>query len=236
MAQSLLAHREAVRIERSKIAPKTKLGRGGKAVQVVGRQKQDVVTRFTNAKGEELGRLPEETAKWVSALLDQRICRFEGSCVYAPERVRTNETVYLQLRAYMLKPAFESSAFVKPEDDNRVTGIFEEKESIEEKDLRLRQVALVKLFDEVNLHPTTTNDTTAKHKKQGLLRAAEMAEQYDKDTQQSQKPMEPQHRSLKRRKKVKSSKKISLMLFTRRHNRLISTLLKLTQQKISYST
>ena len=178
---NILAHGEAVRIERSKIALKTRLGRGGRAVPVVGRQKQDVVTRFTNAKGEELGRLPEETAKWVSALLDQKICRFEGSCVYAPERVRTNETVYLQLRAYMLKPAFESSAFVKPEDDNRVTGIFEEKESIEEKDLRLRQVALVRLFDEVNLHPTTTNETTSKHKKQGLLRAAEMAEQYDKD-------------------------------------------------------
>ena len=179
---NILAHGEAVRIERSKVAPKTKLGRGGKVVQVVGRnQKQDVVTRFTNTKGEELGRLPEETAKWVSALLDQRICRFEGSCVYAPERIRTNETVYLQLRAYMLKSAFESAAFVKPQDDNRVTGIFEEKESIEEKDLRLRQVALVKLFDEVNLHPTTTNETASKHKKQGLLRAAEMAEQYDND-------------------------------------------------------
>ena len=178
---NILSHGDAVRIERSKIAPKTKLGRGGKAVQIVGRQKQDVVTRFTNARGEELGRLPEETAKWVSALLDQRICRFEGSCVYAPERVRTNETVYLQLRAYFLKSAFDSSAFVKPQDDNRVTGIFEEKESIEEKDLRLRQVALVKLFDEVNLHPTTTNETTSRHKKQGLLRAAEMAEQYDQD-------------------------------------------------------
>ena len=125
--------------------------------------------------GEELGRLPEETAKWVSTLLDQKMCRFEGTCVFAPERVRTNDTIYLQLRAYMTKTSFEASAFVKPQDDNRATGIFEEKESTEEKDLRLRQVALVKLFDEVNLHPTTTNDTTAKHKKQGLLRAAEMA-------------------------------------------------------------
>jgi DNA repair protein RAD5 len=179
---NILAHGESIRIERSKIAPKTKLGRGGKMVQVAGRnQKQDVVTRFTNSRGEELGRLPEETAKWVSPLLDQKVCRFEGTCVYAPERVRTNETVYLQLRAYMLKTAFESSAFIKPEDDNRVTGIFEEKESTEEKDLRLRQVALVKLFDEINLHPTTTNDTTSKHKKQGLLRAAEMAEQYERD-------------------------------------------------------
>ena len=179
---NLLAHGEAVRIERSMITPKTKIGRGGKLVPVVGRnQKMDVITRFTNARGEELGRLPEETASWVSALLDQKMCRFEGTCVYAPDRVRVNDTIYLQLRAYMLKTAFEANAFVKPKDDNRATGFFEEKESSDEKDLRLRQVALVKLFEEVNLNPTTTNDTMAKHKKQGLLRAAEMAEQYDKD-------------------------------------------------------
>jgi DNA repair protein RAD5 len=178
----LLTHGETVRIERSKIAPKTKIGRGGKLVAVVGRnQKSDVITRFTNSKGEELGRLPEETATWVSSLLDQKICRFEGTCVYAPDRVRVNDTVFLQLRAYMLKTAFEASAFVKPKDDNRATGFFEEKESTEEKDLRLRQVALVKLFEETNLNPTTTNETVAKHKKQGLLKAAEMAEQYDKD-------------------------------------------------------
>ncbi|EXJ84215.1 hypothetical protein A1O3_04882 [Capronia epimyces CBS 606.96] len=179
---NLLAHGEAVRIERSKIAPRTKLGRGGKLVPIVGRnQKADVITRFTNSRGEELGRLPEETAAWVSSLVDQKICRFEGTCVYAPDRVRVNDTVYLQVRAYFLKTAFEASAFVKSKDDNRATGFFEEKENSEEKDLRLRQVALIKLFEEVNLNPTSTNETTAKHKKQGLLRAAEMAEQYDKE-------------------------------------------------------
>lgn len=179
---NLLAHGDAVRIERSKLAPKTKIGRGGKLVPLVGRnQKVDVVTRFTNSRGEELGRLPEETASWVSSLLDQKVCRLEGTCVYAPDRVRVNDTVYLQLRAYLLKSAFESSAFVAPKDDNRATGFFEEKESSDEKDLRLRQVALVKLFEEINLNPTSTNETVAKHKKQGLLRAAEMAEQYDKD-------------------------------------------------------
>ncbi|KAL6248167.1 DNA helicase rad5 [Rhinocladiella similis] len=179
---NLLGHGEAVRIERTKLAPKTKVGRGGKLVPMIGRnQKVDVVTRFTNVKGEELGRLPEETASWVSSLLDQKICWFEGTCVYAPERVRVNDTVYLQLRAHLLKSAFEASAFVTPKDDNRATGFFEEKESGEERDLRLRQVGLVKLFEEVNLNPTTINETTARHKKQGLLRAAEMAEQYEKD-------------------------------------------------------
>ena len=179
---NLIQHGDVVKIERTKIAPRTKIGRGGKAVQVIGRnQKADVITRFTNAKGDEIGRLPEEIAKWVSALLDQKVCRFEGSCVYAPDRLRVNDTIYLQLRVFMLRTAFEAAGFMNLKDDNRATGIFEEKESAEEKDLRLRQVALVTLFDEINLHPTSTNETTSKHKKQGILRAAEMAEQYDKD-------------------------------------------------------
>ena len=179
---TMLGHGEAIRIERTKIAPKTKVGKGGKLVPVVGRyQKADVITRFTNSRGDEIGRLPEETAKWVSTLLDQKLCRFEGNCVYAPDRLRVNETIYLQLRVYFLKTAFEANTFVKPRDDNRATGIFEEKESSEEKDLRLRQVALVRLFDEINLYPKSSNDTMTKHKKQGLLRAAEMAEQYEKE-------------------------------------------------------
>jgi DNA repair protein RAD5 len=177
---NILAAGEPVKIERSRIQPKTKIGRGGKAIQIVGR-KNDVVTRFTNRKDEELGRLPEDTAKFVSTLIDQSICRFEGHVIFAPDRVRVNDTVYLQLKCYMLKTAFEASSFVKTGDDNRATGIFEEKENEEERELRRRQFALVKLFDEINLHPTATNDTVAEHKKQGLLRAAEMAEQYDQE-------------------------------------------------------
>ena len=184
----LISSGEVVQIERTKLAPKTKIGRGGKQVVVASRnQKADVITRFTNSRGQEIGRLPEDVARWVAPLIDQKICRLHGTCVYADEKLRVNDTVYLQIQAFMLKSAFESSSFVKPSDDNRETGFFAEKESAEEKDLRLRQVALVKLFDEINLHPTTTNSTVAKHKKQGLLRAAEMAEQYDKEKKEKPK-------------------------------------------------
>ncbi|KAL9008626.1 MAG: hypothetical protein Q9173_006270 [Seirophora scorigena] len=187
---SLLKHGETTKIERTKIKPAIKVGRGGKAIQstknLAAKNRNDTIVRFTNLKGEEVGRLPKETAEWVSTLIDQKICRFEGTCVFAPDRIRVNDTVYLQLRCSMLKRAFEASGFVKPED-NRVTGIFEEKETSEEKDLRMRQISLVKLFDEVNLHPTTINDTTAKHKRQGILQAAEIAEQYDKEAD-SKKP------------------------------------------------
>ncbi|KAJ5101847.1 hypothetical protein NUU61_004069 [Penicillium alfredii] len=174
---AFLKHGDPVNIERARSQPTAKRGRGGKLFT---NQKPDVLTRFTNNAGQEIGRLPHEIAEWVSTLIDQKICRFDGVCVFVPDRVRVNDTIYLQLRCYLLKDAFERGSFIgSTMDDNRSTGLFEEKESTEEKNLRLRQVALVKLFHEIGLHPTSINPTTEKHKRDGLLRAVEMAEQYD---------------------------------------------------------
>ena len=163
------------------------VGRGGKAIQApklsAARMRTDIIVRFTNAKGEEVGRLPKETANWVSTLVDQNVAKFEGVCFLAPARIRVNDTIELQLRCSLLRKAFDAGGFRKPEDNNRTTGIFEEKETSEEKDLRLRQIALVKLFDEINLHPVTINDTTARHKRQGILQAAEVAEQHEKENE-----------------------------------------------------
>ena len=180
-----MKHGETVTIERTRVKPPVKVGRGGKVIQSVKsnttKSYNNIIVRFANSKGEEIGRLPKEIAEWVSTLIDQKVCHFEGRCVFAPERVRVNDTIFLQLRCSLLKSAFETSGFVKPKDNNRTTGIFEEKETSEEKDLRLRQVALVKLFDEINLHPSKANETTAKHKRQGILQAAEIAEQNEKE-------------------------------------------------------
>ncbi|CAD0081597.1 unnamed protein product [Aureobasidium vineae] len=144
--------------------------------------RQDVIVRFTNAKGEEVGRLEQDSAAWISTLMDQNICHFEGHCIFAPDRVRTNDTVYLQLRCFFLKSCFTAGSFIKPLDNNRETGIYEAKETQDEKDLRLRQVGLVKLFSEVNLHPSRANTSTEKHKREGILRAAEMPEQPEQST------------------------------------------------------
>lgn len=184
----LLKHGDIVKIERQKILPpKAPIAKGrGRpaAVQApkpgsAAARRIDVIVRFTNAKGEEIGRLPRESANWVSTLIDQKVCRFEGTCVYAPERVRTNDTIFLQIRCSLLKTAFDTGGFKPP--GNRTTGLFEEKETSEEKELRLRQVALVKLFEEIKLLPSKTSETTSRHKREGLLQAAEVAEQYEKE-------------------------------------------------------
>jgi DNA repair protein RAD5 len=196
---TLVKHGESVRIERQKIRlPKPSITKGGKSkvatLPVLPRpnsaaaRRVDVVVRFTNSRGEEVGRLPRETANWVSTLIDQKICKFEGICVFAPERIRTNDTIFLQLRCSLLKTAFDSRGFVPA--DNRTTGLFEEKETSEEKELRLRQVALVKLFEEINLLPSKTSETAIKHKRQGLLQAAEVAEQNEKEEAKKAKPAE----------------------------------------------
>jgi len=101
--------------------------------------------------------------------------------------VRTNDTIYLQLRCHLLRSAFDKGRF-KPVD-NRSTGIFETKETEEEKDMRLLQIALVRLFEEINLQPSRSNEATEKHKREQLLRAAEAVDQRgEEDAPKKSKP------------------------------------------------
>ena len=168
---NLLKPDDTIKIERTKKELPQKFGRP---------PRMNVIVRFTDNKGRELGRLEQEVATWISALMDQQICEFEGNCIYAPpERLRTNDTVYLQLQCYMLKRVFEASNFVKPTENNRRTGLFEARETQDELNLKYRQIGLVKLFSEINLLPSKINAMTAKHKREGILQAAEVAEQYE---------------------------------------------------------
>jgi DNA repair protein RAD5 len=170
--RNILQHGDVVQIERQK--PQTPArGRGGRGAAPSSRR-VDILVRFTK-NGSEIGRLTKENAAWVSTLLDQRVCRFEGTVVYTPDVLRTNETVFLQLRAYLVDAAFRCTATLA---DDRRTGLFEAAESAEERELRLRQVALVKLFQEINLLPV--GNAAAADQRQELLQAAEMDKDKDK--------------------------------------------------------
>jgi len=183
--KNVLKYGDVIKIERQRILPpgastgQTKLGSSQQAQRAnsAAMKRVDVIVRFTDGSGRELGRLAKETANWVSTLMDQETCKFEGTCVYAPEVLRTNDTVFLQLKCSLLRSAFFERAFKGA--SNRATGRFEEAESAEERDLRLRQVALVKLFQEINLVPSRGNAAAASHQRKGLLEAAELAEVKD---------------------------------------------------------
>ncbi|KAH7144366.1 SNF2 superfamily RAD5 protein [Dactylonectria estremocensis] len=181
---NLLKHGDVVKIERQKIQPpqpqkiKGKFGSVTPSRNTAAARRVDVIVRFTSQSGMELGRLAKDTANWVSTLMDEKICKFEGTCVYAPDRLRTNDTVYLQLTCSLLKSAFHSRGFQLADDRSAV--IFEQTETADEKKLRLRQVALVRLLQEINLQPTLTN-AAAKDGRKGLLQVAEQDEQKQKD-------------------------------------------------------
>ncbi|KAK6512199.1 DNA helicase rad5 [Arthrobotrys musiformis] len=180
----LLSHGEEVIIGRQQPQQVQKTVRRGKGrpVTVVSQpasKRKDIVVRFSNSRGEEIGRLPQETAQFVSTLLDQKICSFKAICVYAPEPLRSNETIFLQLRCYMLRQTF-APRVLRLTETNRSTGLFETKETEEEKALRLRQTSLVKLFNEIRLFPTSAGQDS-KAKREGLLQVAEMAEEKEKE-------------------------------------------------------
>ncbi|EWC48529.1 DNA repair protein rad-5 [Drechslerella stenobrocha 248] len=182
--RELLKHGEEVYIERHQPQQIQKIVRRGKgkAVTVVPQaasKRKDIVVRFSNSKGDEVGRLQHETAQFVSTLLDQKICSFKAVCVYAPDVLRTNETIYLQLKCYMLRRTFNPRAITLT-DSNRSTGLFEVKETEEEKALRLRQTSLVKLFNEIKLYPTSAGHDSSANR-EGLLQVAEMAEEKEKE-------------------------------------------------------
>jgi DNA repair protein RAD5 len=166
----LLAYGDYVKIERSK--PTTGLKKPGRGAQ----NHQSVIVRFTTEQGKEIGRLENSSASWISSLMDLGVCKFHGTCVYAPEHIRTNDNVFLQLRCYLLYSAFKSLTLSKL-DSNRDTGLFETKETTEERDLRLRQVALLRLFQELNLEPASGDRQKEKQKREALIQQAEATEE-----------------------------------------------------------
>lgn len=182
---NVLKHGDKVKVERQKIQPPPSVKLKGKFGTVMtprpntaAARRVDVIVRFTSESGVEIGRLAKDTANWVSTLIDQGICEFEGTCVYAPERIRTNDTVFLQLTCFLLDSAFFRPTFRLADD--RSDRYFEQRETVDEKELRLRQVALIRLFQELNLQPTLSN-ASAKEGRKGLLQVAEMDEQMQKD-------------------------------------------------------
>ncbi|KZZ94620.1 DNA repair protein rad5 [Ascosphaera apis ARSEF 7405] len=169
----LIEHGESVAIERVKM----------RSIPKRGRQKEDYLTRFV-VRGKAIGRLPQETAAWVSTLLDQKVCELEGVCVFAPDRLRVNDTIYLQLKCFLLDTAFRSPE-LNVAGENTGPRFFESQETTEEKMLRQRQIALIKLFTEMNVEPTAGGQTGLERRKEDLLRAAESADQSPRPSTQA---------------------------------------------------
>ncbi|KAI8969028.1 SNF2 family N-terminal domain-containing protein [Mycotypha africana] len=116
----------------------------------VGGKNAHRIVRF-KADGREIGRLPKDTANYISVLLDQQLCQFEGSVVWSPYTLSIGEDVILLIKCYLLPLALNTTSFmsntipsskkksiVKGSDDTPV----------------VRKVALLQMFKQLGLRPT----------------------------------------------------------------------------------
>ncbi|KAF8338153.1 P-loop containing nucleoside triphosphate hydrolase protein [Cantharellus anzutake] len=125
--------------------------------------KENNIVRFLNSKKVvEVGRLPNNTASWLSKLMDLKIVSVSGTVIDCPKPLRTGNNVILRLKVYMLPVAFQSSLFMLGLDSSssnpeKSSWHEEGKETLDEQILRERKVSLLKLFDAVNMKPTRSN-------------------------------------------------------------------------------
>lgn len=136
--------------------------------------KQHMLVRFTTLSGREIGRLPQETANYVSTLLDQNICSFDGVCIFAPERVRTGDNILIQLRCFLRRNVFKKMTASK----EYRPGIWEVSETEEERALKLRRIGLLHLFNVIGLEPLRANAMTRQtaNAREQLILAAQIAD------------------------------------------------------------
>ena len=135
--------------------------------------KQHVLVRFSTLQGKEIGRLPQETASYVSTLLDQGICSFDGVCIFSPDRIRTGDNIVIQLRCYLLPKIFDP--LTAKRDDERPAA-WEISETEEERSLKLRRLALIQLFTAIGLDPVRSNARQTAQAREQLLATAQITE------------------------------------------------------------
>ncbi|KAK9488776.1 SNF2 family N-terminal domain-containing protein [Lipomyces starkeyi] len=144
-------------------------------------KENDIFVRFTNMRGDEIGRLPADKARFVSTLLDLKICIFTGTVIYVDSNLHTGDSIVLQLKCYLSSSAFNiDSGHMKSATSPQYNSfVYKGKEASDERHLRLRQMALIKLFMDIGLEPYSTNALLKQHTAKGQLEAAAMAEQFD---------------------------------------------------------
>ncbi|KAL9541494.1 hypothetical protein MBANPS3_009095 [Mucor bainieri] len=69
------------------------------------------IVRFAH-NGREVGRLPKDVANYVSVLLDQDMCQFEGNVVWCPSLLSIGEDMILTLRCYVTAAGMHSAMFL----------------------------------------------------------------------------------------------------------------------------
>ncbi|KAG6846037.1 hypothetical protein H0H87_006401 [Tephrocybe sp. NHM501043] len=114
--------------------------------------KGDKIVRLLNSKGTEFGRLPTDVSWWVSKLLDLGIVEFRGMMTDCPDKLTIGASLIVTIQVYILASAFKSPTILNT-DDQPMTMFGEGQETLDEKTLRERKEAVLRLFDVIGLKP-----------------------------------------------------------------------------------
>lgn len=107
------------------------------------------IVRFAY-NGREVGRLPKDVANYVSVLMDQDICQFEGSVVYCPSIVKIGEDMLLTIRCYVTAAGMHSALFMS----NGTHQAKKKDRSIHRHEIpAARKIALLQMFRHLSLKP-----------------------------------------------------------------------------------
>lgn len=107
------------------------------------------IVRFA-VNGREVGRLPREVAQYISTLLDQKLCVFEGSLVWCDNMLKIGDDVILEIKCYLLPSAMHTNSFSTSYTQQSKKRSFDR--SIQDPTI-LRKFALIQMFRNLGLRP-----------------------------------------------------------------------------------
>ncbi|KAI8645409.1 SNF2 family N-terminal domain-containing protein, partial [Parasitella parasitica] len=107
------------------------------------------IVRFSR-NGKEVGRLPKDVASYMSMLIDQSICEFEGAVVWSPPIVQIGGDMILMIKCYITAIGMHSAAFIS----EGVHQVKRKEKSIQHHEIPARRkMALLQMFRNLGLKP-----------------------------------------------------------------------------------
>ncbi|KAK0559434.1 DNA helicase rad5 [Tilletia horrida] len=165
----------------------TKLSFGGSAVSSSSKKSKskakgvpdNIIVRFKNDRGFEVGRLPAEVASWASKLLDMEMVSFDGIVIDCPNSLTVGCDVLLQVKAYIMAPAFTNAIKLTGSDGPDGASFRNEAaETDDEKMLRERKTGLLRLFKTCGLKPSLSNRMLKIHRASDDFESNSMLDHY----------------------------------------------------------
>lgn len=121
------------------------------------RNKEDIIVRVINSKGQDFARLAEADARMAAVLIDTGVASFDATCIFADNPLTLGSYVIIQVNCFILRTAFapleegRDLLSVAKKGTSSSSWFDNARETYEERILSLRQRGLAQLFQRVGL-------------------------------------------------------------------------------------